>query len=267
MPNAKNVTSQIETLLVVGSTGSGKTTGFVTMPGKKFMYIFDPNTLATLRGQDVDYEIFLPEHLDLDAVTLKANVRDRVSKSIEPQTYVLFERDIESKMDSSFFDPYDVIGIDSITTLTDIVMDRVMHLNGRFGKQPEMTDYVATTNTMIKIFRTVLGFGKSVYVTGHIDFKQEESTSRMQNVMAFLGRLRQRLPLLFSEIWLAYGEPDKDGKMHYFVRTQQDRYNPFLRCTLRMIDPVEDVTVDWKTDLSGQGIGSLVSRALIANGG
>ncbi len=267
MPNAKNVTEQIETLLVVGTTGSGKTAGFCSMPGKKFTYIFDPNTLATLRGQDVDYEIFLPEHLDLDAVSLKANVRDKVSKSPEPTTYNLFEQDIENKMRVDTFDSYDVIGIDSITTLTDIVMDRVQYLNGRFGKQPEMTDYVATTNTMIKIFRTILGFGKSVYVTGHVDFKQEESTSKMVNVMAFLGRLRQRLPLLFSEVWLTYGEPDKDGKMHYYVRTQQDRYNPFLRCTLRYIDPVEDVTIDWDKNPEGQGIGGLISRHAISTGG
>lgn len=266
MLNAKDVDKQLETLLVVGTTGSGKTSGFLTLPGKKFMYIFDPNSLATLRGHDVDYELFLPERLDLDVVTLKANIRDRASKSLEPKTYNMFERDIEAKMESGFFDSYDAIGVDSVTTLTDVVMDRCTFLNNHFGKNPEMVDYVATTNTVIKIFRTFLGFEKPLYVTGHIEFKQEEATSKMQNVMAFLGRLRQRMPILFSEVWLAYAEPDKDKKMHYYVRTQQDRYNPFLRCTSKFVDPVEDVTIDWSRDPEGQGIGELLGRTSISKG-
>ena len=88
----------------------------------------------------------------------------------------------------------------------------------------------------------------------------------MLNVMDFIGRLKRRLPLLFSEVWFSYGEPDKQEKMHYYVRTQQDRYNPYLRCSSRFIDPVEDVTVDWDKPLEGQGIGGLLERVTIAQG-
>lgn len=267
MPNAKDAPATVTTILNVGSTGSGKTSGFLTLPGKKFIYIFDPNALATLRGHNVEYEAFLPEHLDLDAVTLKANTRDNLSKAPTPITYIEFERHIEEGMETNYFDQFDNIGLDSITTLQDVVMDRIMHLNGRFGKQPEMTDYVATTNTIIKIFRTLLSFNKLVYITGHIEYKQEEITSKMLNVMDFIGRLRRRLPILFSEVWLSYGDPDKEDKMHYFVRTQQDRYNPYLRCSSRFINPIEDVTIDWDKPLEGQGVGGLLERQTIAQGG
>ncbi|MCH7605120.1 AAA family ATPase [Patescibacteria group bacterium] len=266
MPNAKEIEATRTTILNVGSTGSGKTAGFLTLPGKKFLYIFDPNTLATLMGHDVEYELFSPEHLDLDAVTLKANVRDRISTAPSPSAYIEFEKHIEKNMDTDFFDNFDVIGLDSITTFQDTIMDRITHLNGRFGKQPEMTDYVATTNTVIKVFRTLLSFNKLVYVTGHIDFRQEEATSKMMNVMDFIGRLRRRIPILFSEVWYSYGEPDKQDKMHYFVRTQQDRYNPYLRCTNRFIDPTEDVTIDWTKPPEGQGIGGLLERSNIVQG-
>ena len=266
MPNAQDAPMTVTTILNVGSTGSGKTTGLLTLPGKKFIYIFDPNALATLRGHDVEYETFIPEHLDLDAVTLRANTRDNISKAPTPKTYIEFENHFEKGIENNYFDQFNVIGLDSITTLQDVVMDRIMHLNGRFGKQPEMTDYVATTNTIIKIFRTLLSFNKIVYVTGHIEYKQEEATSKMLNVMDFIGRLRRRLPILFSEVWLSYGDPDKEEKMHYFVRTQQDRYNPYLRCSSRFIDPVEDVTVDWSKPLEGQGIGGLLERVTIAEG-
>lgn len=267
MPNAKDAPLGISTVLNVGSTGSGKTAGFLTLPGKKFIYIFDPNALATLRGHDLDYELLLPEQLDLDAVTLASAKRDKFSKPPEPITYTKFEDHLESHLNDGFFDEFDVIGLDSITTFTAVVLDRIQHLNGRFGEHPTIADNVAVVNTMVRVFRTLLSLKKTIYVTGHIDFKQEEDSGRMVNVMYFLGGLRKRLPILFSEVWLSYGEPDKKEKMHYYVRTQQDRRNPYLRCSSRFISPVEDVTIDWDNSPEAQGIGGLLERTSIAQGG
>lgn len=263
MPNARDVGQEVESILLVGSTGGGKTTQFLTFPGRKFAYVFDTNALASLRGHDVEYEEFIPEHLDLDVVSLSANKRDRTSKPPEPKTYQLFETDFETRLRNGFFNDIDAISIDSTTMLTDIVMDRVLYINGRFGKQPEMTDYVATTNTMIKLYRTILGLGVPVFITGHIEFQKDETTGRMQNVMAFLGRLRQRFPMMFSEVWLAYGDVDKDGKVRYYVQTRQDRQNPFLRCTHPSIGFKEDVTIDFTQPTEGQGVYSLLNRAMV----
>lgn len=249
-----------ESILILGPGGGGKTAGFGTIPGRKFCYIFDQHALTTLRYFHVDYEEFIAEHLDLDAVTLRADTRDKFSKKPEPTTYVEFEKHFESAIEKGFFNDYDVVGFDSLTTLQDIVMDRIMHLNNRFGKWPEMADYTATVNTLIKIVRTLTSLGKIVYVTGHIEYKQEEQSGKMQNVIALIGRLRYRLPLAFSDIWLAYADQDKDGKTHFNVRTQPDRYSPFLRCSLRNVEAVEDVTIrDWKRP-EGEGIGRLLKR-------
>ena len=266
MPNTQDAPPGIVTICNVGGTGSGKTNGLLTLPGKKFDYIFDPNALMTLRGHDVEYETFIPEHLDLDAVTLAAAKRDNLSKPPVPKTYTEFETHLEGHLDDGYFDQFDVIGLDSITTLTAVVLDRIQWLNGRFGEHPTIADNVATVNTIVRVFRTLLSFQKIIYVTGHIDFKQEEGSGKMMNVMYFLGGLRKRIPILFSDVWLSYGEPDKEDKMHYYVRTQQDRRNPYLRCSSRFIDPVEDVTVDWSKPLEGQGIGGLLERTTIAEG-
>ena len=276
MPNAQDAPTGISTICNVGGTGSGKTNQLLTLPGKKFDYIFDPNALMTLRGHDVEYETFIPEHLDLDAVTLASAKRDKLSKPPIPKSYTEFETHLESHLTDSFFDQFDVIGLDSITTFTAVVLDRILHLNGRFGEHPTVADNVAAVNTIIRVFRTLLGFKKIIYVTGHIDYKQEtykatdvgsaEGSGKMLNVMYFLGGLRKRIPILFSDVWLSYGEPDREDKMHYFVRTQQDRQNPYLRCSSRFINPVEDVTVDWNEPLEGQGIGGLLTRETIVQG-
>ena len=67
MPNAKDAeVSPVESILAIGTTGVGKTTQFLTLPGKKFIYLFDPNALRSLAGHDVDYEEFRIDSMDLD---------------------------------------------------------------------------------------------------------------------------------------------------------------------------------------------------------
>lgn len=253
-------------ILVVGYSGTGKTQGITTLPGKKFVYVFDPNSLQTLKGfKDIDYMEFLPEQIDLDAVTLKKNVRDDFSRAPEPRTYVEFENDFEDRIDEDFFEGYDVIAFDGMTTLQDIVMDRIMYLNGRFGKWPEIADYTACVNTVVKVLRTATALRKKsgdpllLYLTGHIDFTKDEASGKLLNQMAFIGALRRRVPLLFSNIWFTFAEPDKDNVTQWHVRTSPDRYNPFLRSAVRGLEPVENVTIDdWKNP-QGEGIGGLLN--------
>ncbi len=262
MPNAKSYKTGAEKILAVGTTGGGKTAGILTLPGKKFVYAFDPNCLQTLQGHDVDYEEFLPEALDMNAVTLKSGVRDTFTRPKEPLTYVDFEAHFMDALDKGFFDQYDVIGFDSMTTYSSLVMDRIMWLNQRFGKWPEQADWTATMNTITNGLRTITALpGKTIYVTAHIEFKQDETTSKMQNILSLIGRLRNSLPLLFSEVWLFKGDVGTDGKSHFFVQTAPDRYSPFLRSTIRGLEFEEDVTIppDKWNDPVGYGIGALLT--------
>ena len=262
MPSAKEIPHGNEKILAVGPGGAGKTAGFLTLPGRKFIYLFDPSATATLRGHDVDYELFTPDILNLNAVTLKAGVADTKTRPQEPTTYVDWETDFEAKLREGFFDDYDVIGLDSMTTFSDIVMDRIMYLNGRFGKWPEQADWTATMNTIKNALRTLTSIsGKTIYVTAHIEFKQEENSGRMMNVLSLIGRLRNSLPLLFSEIWQFFGDTDDKGKQRYYIRTASDRHSPYIRSTLRGLLPVEDVTIENWEHPERYGLGALIKKS------
>lgn len=262
MPNAKDYTAGSEKILAVGTGGSGKTTGFLSLPGRKFIYIFDPSALETLRGHDVDYELFTPDILDLNAVTLKTGVRDEIVKPPEPRTYVEFEEHFEKMLRTDGFAQYDVIGFDSMTTFSECLMDRIMWLNGRFGKWPEQADWTATMNTTVNVLRTLVNVPKAtIYVTAHVEFKQEGDGGKIQNVLSLIGRLRLRLPLLFSDIWLFTAASDAKSGTTWQIQTQPDRYNPFVRSTMRHLERIEDVTVDWNKPLKGQGLSRLVTAS------
>lgn len=247
MPNAKDHKAQAKKILAVGNAGGGKTAAFCTLPGKKFIYIFDPSALETLQGQDVDYEIFLPDELNMSATALKAGVADRPARQKEPKAYREFEQDFEKKLESGFFNDYDVIGFDSMTTFSDALMDRILWLNKRLGKHPEMADWTATMNSIVNVLRTLTSIqGKVIYVTAHLDMAKDEVTGKIQNQLNLIGKLKSKLPLLFSDVWLFYADQDREKKTRFYIQTQQDRYNPFLRCSIRNCETVEDVTIgDW----------------------
>ena len=277
MQSAKDFKGGNEKFLVIGQTGSGKTSLFSTIPGKKFMYIFDPNALNTLQGQDIDYELFTPDILNMNVISLSKGVGDTSPKKKEPLTYVAWEKDFEDKLCTcvlcgcnisvkndcdhrTFFDDYDAIGFDSLTTFADLVMDRVLFLNGRFGKQPEQPDWSAQINTIKNVFRQVTSLDLMVFATAHKDLKQDELTRKVEYSIVLPGQLRIKLPLLFSEIYNCEADVDKDGKPMYKIQTIPDRFHPVCRCTLGL-DQYVDVTIPKGcTDNTKHGIGKILAE-------
>lgn len=259
MPNAKDIVRRKEKFLLIGPTGSGKTTQFLTLPGKKFMYIFDPNALNTIAGHDIDYELYTPDILNMNVVSLTKGVGDKSPSHQVPMTYVDFERDFESKIASGFFNNYDVLGFDSMTTLADIVMDRVLYLNGRFGKQPEQPDWSAQINTIKNIFRTATSIDITFFATAHKELKQDELTKKIEYQIVLPGQLRVKLPLLFSEIY--HTEVVLDDKLAhtYRIQTKPDRYNSVARCTLGL-DQYVDVTVHDMKNPTAYGLGKILTE-------
>jgi len=264
--NTKDLTSSPINILACAPVGAGKTTQILTLPGKKFLYIFDPNTLPSLEGHDVDYRTFVPDITDLDisAKTLKVDKstgkvvgdRPKGGRLPEPTTYRDFEDDYTSRLDAGFFNKYDWLCFDSITTLSEIILDRIQWLNGRLGKHPEQADYTAEMAAVRNVIRCASGMTAcNLYVTGHVETIKDDSTGKTFNQPLITGRNRIRVPMRFSQIYALEG---KDGG--YSCQTQSDRWYPFLRTNIKNLKPVEDITLDWKMDLTKQGLGRFVTR-------
>lgn len=258
MPNAKDFKSGTEKFMVIGHTGSGKTKLFTTIPGKKFMYIFDPNSLNTIQGEDIDYEIFLPDTMDMHVKPLKkANVADTSKKKLEPEAYVKWEADFEKKIEDGFFDDYDALAFDSMTTFCDLIMDRVMYLNHRFGKQPEQDDWAAQINTIKNVFRQATSLNLMLFITVHKDLRQDDLTKRVEYQLALPGQMRNKMPLLFSEIWNCSADTDAQGNPIYFISPRPDKRNTTARSTL-CTEEFVDVTIPPGADPTKFGIGKLL---------
>ena len=274
MANAKDATlTKTQRILLVGPSGAGKTTQIWTLPGKKFLYAFDPNAVQSLRGCDVDYEAFTPDVGDLNLAikTLRKDkgkvVGDTSSsrRALEPKTYIAWEADFEDKLDSGFFNDYNWVIFDSITTFSDMVMDRILWYEGRLGKHPEQPDWTAQMATIQNVFRVFVNLPLNVMAMGHVEIRKDDTTNRTYGHIMVTGRLRARLPLLFTNIWACYCDSDAEA-IDYGIQTRLDRNNPVIRTTIKGLDMYENVTIPLGKDNSylnpeEHGIGRILRDA------
>ena len=259
MPNTRDAAALAHhRFLMLGDTGSGKTAQFCTLPGRKFMYIFDANSIPTLRGQDVDYEMFLPADLNLDVTSLSADKKGagkKIMGQVKSEVYTDWERDFSGRD----FSKYDVIGFDSITTFLDLIMDYVLTINGRPGQWPNQDDYGPQMVTFTNVMRSINSLGKTLYCTGHLEYNQDGLTKKIYRMPIMTGRLKGKIPLLFSDILGTTHEVDKDGKDQYLLQTKPSRDTPTIRCSIRGLEIFEDVTIDYDNEVIGQGLGGILA--------
>lgn len=260
MPNARDAHSIAKhRILMLGDTGAGKTSQILTLPGKKFAYLFDPNALLSLRGGDVDYEEILPTMVSSAVKPLaKDKIGDRRGTTAS-DVFQQFEAQFDERVESGFFDQYDWLCFDSATTLLDLIMDRVLTLNGRFGQWPNQDDYGPQMQSFINLSRSLTGLGKQVYMTGHLEVKEDKVTKKITNRPMMTGRLVSKIPLLFSDVFYADSELDDKGKVNYRIQTVPSGINRNIRTSIKGLEPFEDVTIDFSQELVGQGLGGILN--------
>lgn len=239
----------------------------MTLPGRKFIYVFDPNARDSYPPSDDWVAMpFIPpaSELEISVRPLSAKVthdstRRHSRKTPEPLTYPNFEEDFHTRAEEGWFaeNNFDWICYDSNTTFADICMDRIQYLNGRLGKHPEQADHTSLMNLQRNIYRAAIGTGLHVAVTMHTEYEKDSTSLRMVQQLMTTGRNKIRIPLLFSQI---YGtERDtKDGKLHYTIHTTGSTKREYCRTNIRDISPEEDITVDFSKPLQGQGLGAFV---------
>lgn len=268
MANAKDLTLNMKgrKILLFGKSGSGKTSMLATLPGKTFVYMFDPAGLATLAGQDIEYECFFPDTLNLNVTPLsKQKTPDSQFKGTqEPKAYQDFIDDFNDKNETDFFSQFDNVCFDGFTTFQWLVMDRLQHLNGRLGKWPEQADWTATMSKVQDIVRTITANQDvNIVWTGHVESKQEGENGPVTNQPLLIGQLKARIPLMFSDIWLCFTDTVRNQQgmgTRWCIQTIPDRKNDYIRSSVRGLYPEEDVTIEDWTQPQTYGVGKLLTQ-------
>lgn len=263
MPNTKDASVEARRrFLVAGENGSGKSALIWTLPGKKFAYLFDPNSISTLRGLDMDYEQFMPDadegELGLPGFNRDAK-SDKIGKAKPPTTYNDWAEHYNKHGEALFTSgKYDWLVIDSLTFLVFAAMKRQAYLNGNQGGLDDRGDYRVVGNTLSDVFTRMSSLPLNIYMTAHLQTYQDEKTQRIDTLLRAPGSSRDIIPLVFSEIMLAEAANRK-----YTLRTTPDtRGFKKLRTSLRGLAEVEDVTIPvFDAAAANYGIGALLKKA------
>ena len=268
MPNAKDaVLDTPQRLLVVGPVGGGKTQQIATLPGRKFVYIFEPNALPTLRGFDIEYEPFLITKDELDPM-LKGFNKDSKDdklplkagqKAPEPVQMLKWVDHFNAHHDKGFFNDFDWLCFDSLTMFKEILMDRQMFLNKRFGAIEDRADYRIAGSKIVEIFQMLAALPINVYCTGHLNTYEDEKTKRVLTQIDTPGSSRRGLPMLFSNIWEARATTDTEQKYVILTRPEPRGFQD-IRTTIRGLNPIEDVTIKDFSKPENFGIGALLKK-------
>jgi len=257
MKNAKDLSPIKKNILNIGPTGSGKTTLFTTIPGKKFIYMFDPSGLVSIQGLDIDYEQFVPDSNIGLRRSMKGHKDPKASRPVEPLAYANFEDHVEDMIANDFYD-YDVVGFDSLTKLQDIILDRQLWINSRYGQIPELSDYRIIGITMMAIFSEVVKHRPIIYITGHTDTTKDEIQGRVIDQFDIVKNLRRQLPRDLTDLWISSVEV-REGKSAYKIQTAPDKRNQNAKSSFKL-NFTEDVTLDFKKPREEQGIGAFFKR-------
>lgn len=273
--NARDLEEEgIHRVLLMGNAGGGKTTQVRTLPGKTFMYAFDPNIRGTLKGfqGDLDLKQFLPDidDVDLNLKILRTTkdrqaIGDRTKRPFEPLTYIEWEEDFEERAHTGWFEKegYNNLWFDSFTTFQDMMMDRILWLNGHPGKQPEHDDWAIQINSLKMIWRVVTSLKMNIVATAHTEMRQDDVTSRVYQHIMLTGRLRTRLPQLFTDIFPCMCQSDATDE-HFVFQTRPSREWPTVRCSFRDLEMFHDATIypdEWNDPRGQAGLGELLAKA------
>jgi GTPase SAR1 family protein len=270
-PYAKDIHEEAkQKFLFYGNVGSGKTTLCRSLPGRKFLYMFDPAGLNSIKPvDDIYYETFMPDAVSMTVATLKG-IRDvKAPTYAASETYVRWEKDFELRLSQKFFtDPnveidrvrggFDTIILDSLTTLSDLIMDRILEINNRSGKNPEVSDYGVLAMTIKRIVRNAAATGCYVALTAHEQADQDKLLRTVSNKIMVPGQLKITLPILFSDIWHTKVDRDSNGKVKYLAETIPVDMYPTMRCSLDLPTSI-DVTIPHDcADPTKFGIGAIL---------
>ncbi len=266
--SAATATRKAHTILLLGRTGSGKTAQIVTLPGKKFVYIWEPNALETLRGYpNIDYVEFIPPAEELEFRLKgfnKETLSDRKGTVVEPKIYEAWREDFAERRKANFFADYDWLCLESCTYMVSAMIERQMYLDKRSAEPPDQGDYRVVGDAFRRIILSWQSTGCNILLTGHLSEYQNDKTKLITVQANLPGQARTMIPLGCTNIWQTEhnGEASKD----FVIRTKPDpRGLRELRTTIPNLKEFENVTIP--VDSQGRfvnpekhGIGALLKR-------
>lgn len=197
--------------IIYGDIGSGKTKLLSTCRRPILVHSFDPGGTLTLRKE----KDFMKEG------GIYVDTRYEIEDAKAPTAFTAWEKEFDKLRADKVFDTLGTYCIDSATTWADALMNAVLKRNGRAAGVPQQMDWMVQMNTIRDALKAFCALPCDCILTAHVDYDKDEGSGRMVAGPLLTGKLKQKIPLLFDELYRAVAQRTAKGT-EYSLQTQAD---------------------------------------------
>ena len=195
MPNTKDLKISNIKILLWGKPKSGKTFFFRTFPKPAKAYMFDPNGMLSLRGEDIEYEEYRG-----------------------PSGYRQFRIDLESDMKKGVVKS---IMLDSLSTLQQCMMQDVQEENVKRTENYQIQEYLIYFIRLRALAIDLINYPVHLLFTAHEQVLENKITGDVAVLPSLYGKdMPNEFPMFFDEVYHTEVKPHRNEPSEYFLRTQ-----------------------------------------------
>ncbi len=202
--------------LIYGPMGTGKTNLSKTCRRPILIHSFDPGGTKTVRDEIKEGWII-------------ADTRFEVEVNDNPSAFVAWDKEYDRLKQGGIFGQIGTYILDSATTWSSAAMNVTLKKAGRAGGTPQQNDYLPTMVMLEAAIKDMAGLPCDVILIAHEDVDKDEGSGRMMIGPAFIGKLKQRIPILFDEIYCATAKETSSGVSYTLLTRSTGLYRARTR--------------------------------------
>jgi len=211
--------------LVYGDFGTGKTTLLTTCPKPVLIHSFDPGGMVSIRTELLD-----------KTQEITADIRFEDESPGQPSVWEAWTKEYKRLKRAGILDQLGTFAVDSGTTWAAAALNLICYKAGRPGGPPYQQDYMPAMSLMENAIKDIMTCKCHFVFTCHEDATKDENSGKMFIGPQLIGKLKQRIPLLFSELYCAQAQQTSKGAEYrlltratglYRARTRLGSHNRF----------------------------------------
>ncbi len=234
-----NKTNYLYKVYLAGRSGTGKTQGTMSLPGRKLLIDIDNRAEAFRDWPGVKIiECHDPDPKSPKAWDKLRKVQAGIIKDIKNDDF-----------------PFETIIYDGLTMMGRIAMNWALLLDSKrgLGGSPAKQHYGPQMDTLSRFVISSLTLPRHICYTGHVELHEDQDGGPALFYPKITGKLRTELPNWFNESYMCYRNEDKEGKMVYKWLTKGGGKYEFFKSSLNTLGKFweDPVVIDFDKKIVG----------------